>query len=123
MTQEKKVVGARGLVSLSPATIENIADKTAERVVRKMKDADGRRHEDLLVCTREAAKMLGISPATLRRRVMDYPHKLFNGTNMLRNAIRQYAAESAKNSSTKIHTDMVYATKPKMDVFARTSAT
>ena len=79
MTQEKKVVGARGLVSISPATIENIADKTAERVVRKMKEADGRRNEDLLVGTREAAKMLGISPATLRRRVMDYPHKIYNG--------------------------------------------
>ena len=69
MKQEKNIVGARGLVSLSPATIENIADKTAERVVRKMKEADGRRHGDLLVGTREAAKMLGISPATLRRRV------------------------------------------------------
>ena len=79
MTQEKKIVGTRGLVSLSPATIENIADKTAERVVRKMKEADGRRNEDLLVGTREAAKMLGISPATLRRRVMDYPHKIYNG--------------------------------------------
>lgn len=79
MKQEKKVVGASGLVSLSPATIENIADKTAERVVRKMKEADGSRHEDLLFGTREAAKMLGISPATLRRRVMDYPHKIING--------------------------------------------
>lgn len=79
MKKEKKVVGARGLVSLSPATIENIADKTAERVVRKMKEADGRRHADLLIGTREAAKMLGISPATLRRRVMDYPHKIYNG--------------------------------------------
>lgn len=79
MTQEKKVVGARGLVSLSPATIDNIADKTAERVVRKMKEANGRRHEDRLVGTREAAKILGISPATLRRRVMDYPHKIING--------------------------------------------
>ena len=78
MKQEKNIVGARGLV-LSPATIENIADKTAERVVRKMKEANGRRNEDLLVGTREAAKMLGISPATLRRRVMDYPHKVFNG--------------------------------------------
>ena len=78
MTQENKVVGASGLV-LSPATIENIADKTAERVVRKMKDANGRRNEDLLVGTREAAKLLGISPATLRRRVMDYPHKIING--------------------------------------------
>ena len=78
MTQEKKVVGTRGLVSLSPATIENIADKTAERVVRKMKEADGSRHEDRLVGTREAAKILGISPETLRRRVMDYPHKIIN---------------------------------------------
>ena len=79
MTQEKKVVGARGLVSLSPATIENIADKTAERVVRKMKEADGSGDEDMLVGAREAAKILGISPATLRRRVMDYPHKIING--------------------------------------------
>lgn len=79
MKQEKKIVEARGLVSLSTATIENIADKTAERVVRKMKEADGSRHEDLLVGTREAAKMLGISIATLRRRVMDYPHKIING--------------------------------------------
>lgn len=79
MTQEKKVVGGAGLVSLSPATIENIADKTAERVARKMKEADGRRHEDRLVGTREAAKLLGISPATLRRRVMDFPHKVING--------------------------------------------
>ena len=78
MKQEKNIVGARGLV-LSPATIENIADKTAERVVRKMKEANGRRNEDLLVGTREAAKLLGISPATLRRRVMDYPHKIING--------------------------------------------
>lgn len=79
MTREKKVVGGAALVSLSPATIENIADKTAERVVRKMKEADGSRHEDMLVGTREAAKILGISPATLRRRVMDYPHKIING--------------------------------------------
>lgn len=79
MRQEKNIVGARGLVSLSPATIENIADKTAERVIRKMKEADGTRKEDLLVGTREAAKILGISTATLRRRVMDYPHKVFNG--------------------------------------------
>lgn len=79
MKQEKKVVGGAGLVSLSPANIENIADKTAERVVRKMKEADGSRHEDRLVGTREAAKILGISPATLRRRVMDYPHKIING--------------------------------------------
>ena len=78
MKQEKKIVGAWGLVSLSPATIENIADKTAERVVRKMKEADGSSHEDRLVGTREAAKILGISPATLRRRVMDYPHKIIN---------------------------------------------
>ena len=79
MKQEKKVVGGAGLVSLSPATIENIADKTAERVVRKMKEADGSRHENLLVGTREAAKMLGISIATLRRHVMDYPNKVING--------------------------------------------
>lgn len=79
MKKEKNIVGARGIVSLSPATIENIADKTAERVVRKMKEADGRRHVDLLVGTREAANILGISPATLRRRVMDYPHKIING--------------------------------------------
>ena len=79
MRQEKNIVGARGLVSLSPATIENIADKTAERVIRKMKEADGASKEDLLVGTREAAKILGISTATLRRRVMDYPHKVFNG--------------------------------------------
>ena len=79
MKKEKKVVGGAGLVSLSPATIENIADKTAERVVRKMNEADGSRHSDLLVGTREAAKMLGISIATLRRRVMDYPHKIING--------------------------------------------
>ena len=44
-----------------------------------MKEADGMRNEDLLVSTREAAKILGISPATLRRRVMDYPHKIYNG--------------------------------------------
>ena len=79
MKKETKVVGGAGLVSLSPATIENIADNTAERVVRKMKEADGRRNDDLLVGTREAAKILGISPATLRRRVMDYPHKIING--------------------------------------------
>ena len=79
MKQEKKIVGASGLVSLSQATIENIADKTAERVVRKMKEADGSRHEDRLVGTREAAKILGISIATLRRRIMDYPHKVING--------------------------------------------
>lgn len=79
MKKEKNIVGASGIVSLSPATIENIADKTAERVVRKMKEADGRRNDDLLVGTREAAKILGISPATLRRRVMDYPHKIING--------------------------------------------
>lgn len=79
MKQEKKVVGARGLVSLSPATIENIADKTAERVVRKMKEADGRRHENMWVGTRSAARILGISPATLRRHVMDYPHTIIYG--------------------------------------------
>ena len=79
MKKEKKVVGGAGLVSLSPATIENIADKTAERVVRKMKEADGSRHAELWYGTRETARMLGISPATLRRRVMDFPHKVING--------------------------------------------
>lgn len=79
MKKGKKVVGGAGLVSLSPATIENIADKTAERVVRKMKEADWSRHSDRLVGTREAAKMLGISIATLRRHVMEYPHKVING--------------------------------------------
>ena len=79
MKKEKKVVGGAGIVSLSQATIENIADKTAERVVRKMKEADVSRHSDRLVGTREAAKMLGISIATLRRRIMDYPHKVING--------------------------------------------
>ena len=79
MTQEKNMVGARGLVSLSPATIENIAYKTAERVVRKMKEADGRRHENMWVGTRSAARILGISPATLRRHVMDYPHTIIYG--------------------------------------------
>ena len=79
MTQEKNIVGARGLVSLSPATIENIADKTAERVVRKMKEEDGSRHENMWVGTRSAARILGISPATLRRHVMDYPHTIIYG--------------------------------------------
>lgn len=67
------------LVDLSGRTIEEIATRTAEIVIRQMEGAKDEQKSELLLSTRNAAKMLLLTPATLRRRVDEFPHKKING--------------------------------------------
>lgn len=67
------------VVDLSGRTIEEIATRTADLVIRRMDGAKAVPKSELLLSTRTAAKLLGITPATLRRRVLEYPHKKING--------------------------------------------
>ena len=76
---DSKNTGPRSVVDLSGRTIEEIATRTAEIVIQRMDGAKVEPKSELLLSTRTAAKMLRLSPATLRRRVMDYPHKVING--------------------------------------------
>ena len=71
--------GPGAVVDLSGRTIEEIATRTADLVIRRMDGAKAVPKSELLVSTRTAAKLLGLTPATLRRRVMDFPHKVING--------------------------------------------
>ena len=71
--------GPGAVVDLSGRTIEKIATRTADLVIRRMDGAKAVPKSELLVSTRTAAKLLGLTPATLRRRVMDFPHKVING--------------------------------------------
>lgn len=76
---DSRDTGQRAVVDLSGRTIEEIATRTAYIVLQRMDGAKEVPKSELLLSTRTAAKMLRLSPATLRRRVMDYPHKVING--------------------------------------------
>lgn len=76
---DSRDTGLGAVVDLSGRTIEEIATRTAEIVIQRMEGAKVEPKSELLLSTRTAAKLLGISPETLRRRVMDYPHKIING--------------------------------------------
>ena len=76
---DSRDTGLGAVVDLSGRTIEEIATRTAEIVIQRMEGAKVEPKSELLLSTRTAAKMLRLSPATLRRRVMDYPHKVING--------------------------------------------
>ena len=69
----------RAVVGISGRTIEEIATRTADIVLQRMEGAKEVPKSELLLSTRTAAKLLGITPATLRRRVLEYPHKKING--------------------------------------------
>ena len=70
---------ARAVVDISGLIIEEIATRTADIVLQRMEGAKEVPKSELLLSTRTAAKLLGITPATLRRRVLEYPHKKING--------------------------------------------
>ena len=73
-------MNGRDGVELSSRCIEELASRTAELVCDEIAKKDAERpHSYPLMGTRTAAKMLGISVETLRRRVLEYPHKKING--------------------------------------------
>ena len=76
---DSKDTGLGAVVDLSGRTIEEIATRTAEIVIQRMEGAKAVPKSELLLSTRTAAKLLGLTPATLRRRVLEYPHKKING--------------------------------------------
>ena len=76
---DSRDTGQCAVVDLSGRTIEEIATRTAEIVIQRMEGAKEEQKSELLISTRQAAKMLRLTPATLRRRVMEYPHKEING--------------------------------------------
>ena len=76
---DSRDTGLGAVVDLSGRTIEEIATRTAELVIRRMEGAKEEPQSELLLSTRQAARLLRLSPDTLRRRVMDYPHKIING--------------------------------------------
>lgn len=76
---DSRDTGQMAVVDLSGRTIEEIATRTAEKVLQRMDGAKDEPQSELLLSTRTAAKLLGLTPATLRRRVMDFPHKKING--------------------------------------------
>ena len=57
---------------LSQKTIDAIADKAATVVVRKLKAED--KNDSEMVSTKEAAAILGITPARLRQIADRFPH-------------------------------------------------
>ena len=76
---DSRDTGLGAVVDLSGRTIEEIATRTADLVIRRMEGAKEVPKSELLLSTRTAAKILRLSPATLRRRVMDFPHMVING--------------------------------------------
>ena len=76
---DSRDTGLGAVVDLSRRSIEEIASRTAEIVIQRMEGAKVEPKSELLLSTRTAAKMLRLSPATLRRRVMDFPHKVISG--------------------------------------------
>ena len=69
----------RAVVDISGRIIEEIATRTADIVLQRMEGAKEVPKSELLLSTRTAAKLLGITPATPRRRVLEDPHKKING--------------------------------------------
>lgn len=59
-------------VELSQKTIDAIADKAATVVMRKLKAED--KNDSEMVSTKEAATILGITPARLRQIADRFPH-------------------------------------------------
>lgn len=59
-------------VELSQKTIDAIADKAATVVVRKLKAED--KNDSEMVSTKEAAAILGITPARMRQIADRFPH-------------------------------------------------
>lgn len=59
-------------VELSQKTIDAIADKAATVVMRKLKAED--KNDSEMVSTKEAATILGITPARLRQISDRFPH-------------------------------------------------
>ena len=76
---DSRDTGLCAVVDLSGRTIEEIATRTAEIVIQRMEGAKVEPKSELFLSTRTAAKFLGLTPATLRRRVLEYPHKKING--------------------------------------------
>lgn len=73
-------MNGRAGVELSSRCIEELASRTAELVCDGMAKKDAERARCyLLVGTRTAAKMLGLSVETLRRRVAEFPHVNLRG--------------------------------------------
>lgn len=80
MESKSRNMNGRDGVELSSRCIEELASRTAELVCDEIAKKDAERpHSYPLMGTRTAAKMLGISVETLRRRVLEYPHKKING--------------------------------------------
>lgn len=80
MESNSRHKNGRDGVELSSRCIEELASRTAELVCDGMakKEAEMPRSY-LLVGTRTAAKMLGLSVETLRRRVAEFPHVKLRG--------------------------------------------
>lgn len=73
-------MNGRAGVELSSRCIEELASRTAELVCDGMAKKEAERPRSyLLVGTRTAAKMLGISVSALRRRVEEFPHVNIRG--------------------------------------------
>lgn len=73
-------MNGRDGVELSSRCIEELASRTAELVCDDIAKKDAERpHSYPLMGTRTAAKMLGISVETLRRRVAEFPHVNLRG--------------------------------------------
>lgn len=73
-------MNGRDGVELSSRCIEELASRTAELVCDEIAKKDAERtHSYPLMGTRTAAKMLGISVETLRRRVAEFPHVNLRG--------------------------------------------
>lgn len=80
MESKSRNMNGRDGVELSSRCIEELASRTAELVcdgIAKKDDEMARSY--LLVGTRTAAKMLGLSVETLRRRVAEFPHVNLRG--------------------------------------------
>lgn len=80
MESKSRHKNGRAGVELSSRCIEELASRTAELVCDGMAKKEAQRPRSYpLMGTRTAAKMLGISVETLRRRVDEFPHKKING--------------------------------------------
>ena len=80
MESKSRNMNGRAGVELSSRCIEELASRTAELVCDEIAKKDAERpHSYPLMGTRTAAKMLGISVETLRRRVAEFPHVNLRG--------------------------------------------
>ena len=80
MESKSKHKNGRAGVELSSRCSEELASRTAEVVCDGMAKKDAERARGLTgMGTTTAAKLLGLSAATLRRRVGEFPHVTFRG--------------------------------------------